>query len=90
MDARRSNWLPTLTVVVFLLAAVLSYVVGYFALGQHAMATAVGSVNGSTTPANAPARIYSSKWEAMLFSPGARIESVITGDDIATGSKGWD
>ena len=90
MDAKRSNWLPAFTVVVFLLAAVLSYIVGYFALGQYAMATAVSPLNGSTTPKSAPARIYSSKWEAMIFNPGARIESVITGEDIATGSKGWD
>lgn len=90
MDGKLTHWLPALAIAVFLLAATLSYVVSYFALGQHAIATAVGSVNGSTTPASAPARIYSSKWEAMLFSPGAKIESLITGEDIATGSKGWD
>jgi hypothetical protein len=58
---------------VILLPAVL-YVAGYLALSR-------------TSPGATPdhwCRIYRLKWQAEIFKPAAKVESVITGDEVST------
>jgi len=89
MDERRSSWLVPVLVAVIALVAGTSYIVGYFALGEHALATVVAPSAGQSVAANAPARIFPSKWQAMLFTPAAKIESAITGEEVDVGWRGW-
>jgi len=87
---RRSNSLVPFLLVVILAAVATFYVVGYFTLGDRAIATVTATATGQFTPGSAPARIYSSKWVATLFIPAAKIESAISGEEISVGWRGWD
>jgi len=88
MDERRPNWLPVLISVIVFVAGT-SYIVGYFTLGQHALATVIAPSAGQSAAVNAPARIFPSKWQAMFFTPAAKIESAITGEEVDVGWRGW-
>jgi hypothetical protein len=49
------------------------YVGGYYATGEKL-----------ETPSRSYYRIYSTRWQARIFWPAARVESVFTGDEIVT------
>lgn len=70
----RTNASATLGIAFALLLALL-YVAGYFALsdGIH-----------SSTGWRLELRVYPTKWLSLLYWPGAKIESAITGHDIET------
>jgi hypothetical protein len=71
---KKSDW-PIVTAVV--LAVVLVplgvYVGGYFVTGEKL-----------ETPSSSYYRIYPTRWQARIFWPAARVESVFTGDEIVT------
>jgi hypothetical protein len=86
MEERRSNWLVPSLVAIILLVAGASYIVGYFTLGKPALFTPLAA---KSVAAKAPVRIFPSKWQAMLFTPAAKIESAITGEEVEIGWRGW-
>jgi hypothetical protein len=88
MDERRSNWLGPLLIVVILLTAATSYVVGYFTLGRPALATVIAPSAAQSAAVNMPTRIFRSKWQAILFTPAAKIESALTGEEVEIGWAG--
>src|SRR5262245_40931230 len=90
MNERHFNWLVPWLLVVILSASATLYVVGYFTLGDRALATATSTAAGQFTAGSAPTRIYPSKWLAKLFAPAAKIESVISGEEISAGWRGWE
>ena len=75
-DSRRSASIG-LIVGAILLCLLAAYVIGYFALGES------GYFVG-TRPARA--RIYSYEWQADLFRPAARVETLLVGQAVETGS----
>jgi len=73
MDKSRSNWLAPVLVAAILLALAVAYVVAYFATGIVLYSEPGGPVT---------ARIYSSKWHVMVFTPAATVESAVSGNDV--------
>jgi hypothetical protein len=70
---------PDLSIIAGVLLAVLGvglaiYVGGYFAL----------SVRHPGPVAESWCRIYQRKWQAEIYKPAAKVESVLTGDAVIT------
>jgi hypothetical protein len=80
MRHRHSNWLVPLLYVFVLALTAMSYAVAYLTLGDRAIVHS----NGTS------ARIYPSKWLSTLFMPAGRIESIVSGEEISVGWRGWD
>jgi len=75
MSERRSNWLaPLLVVAAIILAFVLAYVAAYFSTGQAVYSSPGGPV---------AFRVFQSKWLATLFTPAAKVESGISGNQVS-------
>ena len=58
----------------FLLLASLAYGVAYLHLSETAIIGPTSRI-----------RAYEAEWMEWFFTPGARVESLLTGDDIAVG-----
>ncbi|HUE70723.1 MAG TPA: hypothetical protein VMP01_07515 [Pirellulaceae bacterium] len=68
----RAEW-PVYAALV-LLAAAAAYVGGYYAMGTH-----VPALNGASL-----LRVYPAKWQATVFVPAAKLESVLRGIEVET------
>ena len=73
MERQTQSSVPAALVGIVIFAALFaSYVTGYFVLGTRA--TGIGFF-----------RVYESRWLAIIYDPAARIESVVTGNEVQTG-----
>jgi len=59
-----------------LIALLAAYLIGYFAAGRNGVAT-IG-------PRSVRLHIYQHRWQADLFRPLARVESVLVGQEVDT------
>jgi hypothetical protein len=79
MNDKRTTgaWMAVaLMVALMVLLPSISYVVGYFLRSQVLAAT--GRQGSLIT------RIYPTDWEATIFKPAAKIESLVTGKDVSS------
>jgi hypothetical protein len=75
MTARPSTAAPILAVLAIGLVALGAYVGGYFWLGEYTWFQSPGR-------ALTIERAYSFQWQTILFSPAAKIESLLSGRDV--------
>ena len=61
--------------------ATLLLIFGGYTAGYFAATKGVG-----TAPPNQRVRVFHARWQAILFSPGTRIESLLVGEDISAES----
>jgi hypothetical protein len=84
MDDRRSNWQVPVIVALALASLFAFYIGAYIATGQ-----AVHAAPGSPVAA----RVYPSRWHAIVFTPAAKVESTISGSNVeiawADGNTVW-
>jgi len=73
-DERKSAVWPIVVLALCLAVPLAAYVAGYFLLGDAV----------SAFPDNDKHRFYSSRWEARIFEPAARIESLVIGRRVVT------
>jgi hypothetical protein len=71
---RRVNLAVAVSLISLILLPSVLYVGGYFALSR---------TSGGATPDDW-CRIYRMKWQAEIFKPAAKVESMITGDEVST------
>lgn len=71
---KTADWAIVAAIVVaVVLVPVGVYVGGYYMAGEKL-----------ETPSRSYYRIYSTRWQARIFWPAAQVESILTGDEIAT------
>jgi len=58
----------------FVLVAILAYGMAYLLLSETAIVGPTSRIRG-----------YEAEWMEWVFTPGARVESLLTGDDVAVG-----
>lgn len=75
-----------LTVLLILLVAVGAYVGGYFALSTQERIMAPLQKIGEPRREYIRARVFTHYWQARLFAPAARVESLIRGEPVETSS----
>jgi hypothetical protein len=80
MQDNRTNTLRVAGIAAVLLLALISYVVGYFALGT------LGQVGPGNTDPPFVWRLYNSRTLAILYVPAAKVESLLTNKRIQTTS----
>jgi hypothetical protein len=79
MDDSRRHGLHAIAVIVVALLAATLYGVAYIAIGTAATAT-IG-------PQRLNVRVYSYEWQECLFRPAAKVESVLSGQEMETAHR---